>query len=57
MSTKKWYQKGKNGGNPPPKTALMVGRAGFEPAKSETIDLQSIPFDRFGTDPQKASGL
>ncbi len=30
----------------------VVGRAGFEPAKAEPTDLQSVPFDRFGTDPQ-----
>ena len=29
-----------------------VGGAGFEPAKSETTDLQSVPFDRFGTLPR-----
>lgn len=30
---------------------FLVGRAGFEPAKAEPLDLQSSPFDRFGTDP------
>lgn len=29
----------------------MVGREGFEPPKAEPADLQSAPFDRFGTDP------
>ena len=29
----------------------MVGRAGFEPAKSETADLQSTPFGHFGIYP------
>ncbi len=29
----------------------MVGRAGFEPAKAEPTDLQSVPFDRFGISP------
>ena len=29
----------------------MVGRAGFEPAKSETADLQSAPFGHFGIYP------
>ena len=29
----------------------MVGRAGLEPAKSETSGLQPDPFDHFGTDP------
>lgn len=33
----------------------MVGREGFEPPKSKTKDLQSSPFDRSGTDPQKKS--
>ena len=28
-----------------------VGGAGFEPAKAEPTDLQSVPFDRFGTPP------
>ena len=27
------------------------GGAGFEPAKAEPTDLQSVPFDRFGTPP------
>ena len=30
---------------------LKVGGAGFEPAKAEPTDLQSVPFDRFGTPP------
>ncbi len=29
----------------------MVGREGFEPPKAEPADLQSAPFDRFGTYP------
>ena len=29
----------------------QVGGAGFEPAKAEPTDLQSVPFDRFGTPP------
>ena len=32
--------------------AKKMGGAGFEPAKSETTDLQSVPFDRFGTLPR-----
>jgi hypothetical protein len=28
-----------------------VGRLGFEPRKAEPADLQSAPFDRFGTCP------
>ena len=32
----------------------MVGRAGFEPAKAMPADLQSAPFDHFGTDPYGA---
>ena len=31
-----------------------VGGAGFEPAKAEPTDLQSVPFDRFGTPPTQA---
>ena len=31
-----------------------VGGAGFEPAKAEPTDLQSVPFDRFGTPPIKS---
>lgn len=31
----------------------MVGRAGLEPAKSETSGLQPDPFDHFGTDPRE----
>ena len=31
-----------------------MGGAGFEPAKAEPTDLQSVPFDRFGNPP---SGL
>lgn len=30
----------------------MVGREGLEPSKAEPADLQSAPFDHFGTDPQ-----
>ena len=29
-----------------------MGGAGFEPAKAEPTDLQSVPFDRFGIPPQ-----
>jgi hypothetical protein len=29
----------------------VVGRTGFEPVKAEPVDLQSTPFDRFGTYP------
>ena len=29
----------------------MVGGIGFEPMKAEPTDLQSAPFDRFGTLP------
>ena len=29
----------------------MVGRTGFEPVKAMPADLQSAPFDRFGTYP------
>ncbi len=29
----------------------MVGRTGFEPVKAKPVDLQSTPFDRFGTYP------
>ena len=32
--------------------AILVEGAGFEPAKAEPTDLQSAPFDRFGTPPQ-----
>ena len=28
-----------------------LGREGFEPPKAKPRDLQSPPFDRFGTDP------
>ena len=28
-----------------------MGGAGFEPAKAEPTDLQSVPFDRFGNPP------
>ena len=31
--------------------SIKVGRAGFEPTKAEPTDLQSAPFDRFGTFP------
>ena len=30
---------------------FVVGRAGLEPAKAMPADLQSAPFDHFGTDP------
>jgi hypothetical protein len=30
----------------------MVGREGFEPPKAKPADLQSAPFDRFGTYPK-----
>ena len=33
--------------------AILVEGAGFEPAKAEPTDLQSAPFDRFGTPPQR----
>ncbi len=33
----------------------LVGEAGFEPTKSETTDLQSVPFGRSGTLPNKLS--
>ena len=29
-----------------------MGGAGFEPAKAEPTDLQSVPFDRFGNPPK-----
>ena len=32
-----------------------VGGAGFEPAKAEPTDLQSVPFDRFGNPPKPSS--
>ncbi len=37
----------------PPQTrqADKMGGAGFEPAKAEPTDLQSVPFDRFGIPP------
>ena len=35
--------------NPVP--CVLVGRAGFEPAKAEPTDLQSVPFDHSGTSP------
>ena len=31
----------------------MVGREGFEPPKAMPADLQSAPFDRFGTYPRQ----
>ena len=31
---------------------ILVGEAGFEPTKSETTDLQSVPFGRSGTLPK-----
>ena len=30
-----------------------MGGAGFEPAKAEPTDLQSVPFDRFGNPPNR----
>ncbi len=30
-----------------------MGRTGFEPVKAEPADLQSAPFDRFGTYPEE----
>ena len=30
---------------------VVVGREGLEPSKAEPADLQSAPFDHFGTDP------
>ena len=33
-------------------TKTQVGGAGFEPAKAEPTDLQSVPFDRFGNPPK-----
>ena len=35
----------------------MVERGGFEPPKAEPADLQSAPFDRFGTSPVRQSSL
>ena len=32
-----------------------LGRGGFEPPKAEPADLQSAPFDRFGTYPKKVN--
>src|SRR5690606_19684555 len=37
------------GGRP----GIVVGRAGFEPAKAEPPDLQSGPFGRFGICPER----
>jgi hypothetical protein len=34
----------------------MVGRTGFEPVKAMPADLQSAPFDRFGTYPFESQG-
>ena len=34
-----------------------VGSEGFEPPKSETADLQSAPFDRFGNCPGRESPI
>ena len=36
---------------------IVVGREGFEPSKAEPADLQSAPFDRFGTDPRFQSAV
>ena len=33
----------------------MVERGGFEPPKAKPTDLQSAPFDRFGTSPAETS--
>ena len=35
----------------------MVGEAGFEPTKSETTDLQSVPFGRSGTLPKVITNI
>lgn len=35
---------------------LLVGGGGFEPPKSETTDLQSVPFGRSGTLPYYGAG-
>ena len=34
-----------------------MGGAGFEPAKAEPTDLQSVPFDRFGNPPKDFTQL
>ena len=34
-----------------------MGRVGFEPTKAEPTDLQSVPFDRFGTDPRRTTPM
>ena len=36
------------------KKRKMVGRVGLEPTKAMPADLQSAPFDHFGTDPQNS---
>ena len=38
-----------------PNPQLIMGGAGFEPAKAEPSDLQSDPFDRFGNPPRHRS--
>ncbi len=40
-----------------PSALQMVERGGFEPPKAEPADLQSAPFDRFGTSPVHQSSL
>ena len=40
-----------------PGALRMVERGGFEPPKAEPADLQSAPFDRFGTSPVRQSSL
>lgn len=36
----------------PKKEVFLVDRDGFEPSKSETTDLQSVPFSHSGTCPK-----
>src|SRR5436190_8573156 len=35
---------------------MLMGAAGFEPAKAEPTDLQSVPFVHFGTRPTLSRG-
>ena len=35
----------------------QMGAEGFEPSKAEPSDLQSDPFDHFGTRPESGSGI
>jgi hypothetical protein len=37
--------------------AIILEGEGFEPSKAEPSDLQSDPFDRSGTPPQKSSRI